>query len=168
MVKVVANSSPLIFLAKLQKLDLLHNLFENLTIPQAVYEETVVEGKQHPESRYIKKADWILNYNIKNQRLATFLRQLVDEGEAEAITLSLENDADLLLVDDKDVRKIAKHFGLEITGTIGVLLLAKKKKILTTLQPLISELREEGFRISGNVVKKILQEASKEERNNTN
>jgi len=122
---VVSNSTPLIHLAKIDKLDLLKEFFGEVFIPEAVYRECVLEGKGSEDSKLIEKADWIKVVRIKAETLKRSLMLELDEGESGAIVLALEVNSELLLIDDYDGREIARALGLKVTGTIGVLLKAK-------------------------------------------
>ena len=157
--RVVLNSSPLIFLAKLGLLDLLEKLFDEVYITEAVYHETVVEGTGHEEAVLIANADFLKRVSVKNQRLVKFLLEMIDHGEAETIAFALENEVDVVLLDDKDARKVARSFGLRVTGTLGLLILAKRKGLISQIAPYVEELRRNGFRISEKVVKRVLKEA---------
>lgn len=85
MQKVVSNSSPLIHLAKIGKLDLLRSFFSEVLVPEAVYKECVVEGKGKDDATKISKAKWIRVRKIKDEKLKRALMVELDEGEAEAI-----------------------------------------------------------------------------------
>jgi len=65
----------------------------------------------------------------------------------------------LVILDDKDARKVARGFGLKVTGTLGILLLARRKGLIPAVGPYIEELRKHGFRISEDVLGKILESA---------
>ena len=67
---------------------------------------------------------------VRNKRLSMLLEGFVDKGEAEAITLTLELGADILLVDDRDARNLAKKLGLHVMGILGVLALAKYRGLV--------------------------------------
>ncbi|WP_297457854.1 DUF3368 domain-containing protein [Thermococcus sp.] len=157
--RAVVNSSPLIFLAKLGLLDLLEKLFDDVYITEAVYHETVVEGAGHEEAVLIANADFLKRVSVKNQRLVKFLLEMIDHGEAETIAFALENEVDLIVLDDKDARKVARGFGVKVAGTLGLLLLAKRRGVISQIAPYVEELRRNGFRISDEVVKRILREA---------
>ncbi|WP_297548240.1 DUF3368 domain-containing protein [Thermococcus sp.] len=86
-----------------------------------------------------------------------FLLEMIDHGEAETIAFALENEVDLIVLDDKDARKVARGFGVRITGTLGLLLLAKRRGFISQIAPYVEELRRNGFRISDEVVKRILR-----------
>ena len=117
MQKVVSNSSPLIHLAKIGKLDLLRSFFSEVFVPEAVYKECVVEGKGKDDATKISEARWIRVRKIKDEKLKRALMVELDEGEAEAIVLALEESADLLLLDDYEARRIARSLGLKVPAS---------------------------------------------------
>ena len=100
---VVSNSTVIIALARICRLDLLKKLFRKILVPEAVWREITVEGKSGSEK--IVRAEFIYVEKASNERLVAFLGEFVDRGEAEAIVLALELNADLLLVDEHGVRK---------------------------------------------------------------
>ncbi|RLE93430.1 MAG: DUF3368 domain-containing protein [Thermoprotei archaeon] len=153
---VVSNSSVLIHLTKISRLDLLYKLFKRVVIPLAVYRECTVDGK--PGSESIKKASWINVLSIKNTALKQSLMYFLDEGESEVIVLALEINADLVLLDESEARRIAKNFGLNVTGTIGILLKAKKKGYIENLSKELNKLKASGFWIDNKLIEKILKE----------
>ena len=157
--RVAVNSSPLIFLAKLKLLNILNELFDEVYITDAVYHETVVEGAGHEEAIDIENAGFLKRASGRNQRVVKFLLEMIDHGEAETIAFALENEVDLIVLDDKDARKVARGFGVRVTGTLGLLLLAKRRGFISQIAPYVEELRRNGFRISDEVVKRILREA---------
>ena len=120
--KVVSNSTPLIALAKISRFQLLKELFIEINIPKAVYDEVVTSGKGRSGYAELKDADWIQCHQVHNHDLVAFLKISLDAGESEAIALAREISADLLLIDDGDGRRVAESVGIVITGTIGLLL----------------------------------------------
>ncbi len=106
---VVSNSSPLINLARIGKLTLLRELFGVLIVPDAVWQEVVVEGAGQPGADEVRSAAWIQRQAVMNTQLVQALQQDLDAGEAEAIALSLELGADLLLMDENLGRQTARH-----------------------------------------------------------
>jgi len=97
---IVSNASLLINLSRIEKLDLLRNLYNEIIIPEGVWHEVVVEGVDQPGAEIIRSAVWIKKRAVKNRELVQALRQELDTGEAEAIALSLEIRAELLLMDE--------------------------------------------------------------------
>jgi hypothetical protein len=161
MQKVISNSLPIIHLAKIGKLNLLRDYFRTSTVPGAVFQECLAEGKNRKEVEVIKNAEWIKVLEVKDKKLVKLLQSSLDDGESEAIALSLEIGADLILLDDSDAREKARLYGLSITGTIGILLRAKKDKKITSLKESLLKLRGTGFWINKSLETKLLK-ASRE------
>jgi predicted nucleic acid-binding protein len=134
---IVSNASLLINLSKIEKLDLLHDLFNEVVIPEGVWHEVVVEGVGQPGAETIRSAVWIKKRAVKNRELVQALRQELDAGEAEAIALSLEIGAEQLLMDEHLGREVARHFGLRYSGLIGVLIEAKHKGFINAIKPFL-------------------------------
>jgi len=157
--KVVSNSSPLIHLAKIGKLILLEDLFNEIIVPEAVHKECVVEGRNRDDAVKISEAVWIKIQKIRDNKLKRALMMELDEGEAETIVLALEQSADLILLDDYDARKVARSFGLKVTGTIGILIKAKQEGKIRSLKKEINGLMKSGFWIDRELYKRILKES---------
>ena len=156
---VVSDSSPLIHLSQIGRLILLRKLFGELLIPPTVYREVVVEGRKRPGSREVGEASWIKVVEVRNKYLKRILQLLLDEGEAEAIVLALEANANLVLLDDREARLQAKRLGLRVTGTLGILLRAKKLGLIENLREELNKLKETGFRISESLEEEALKAA---------
>ncbi|MEK6894495.1 MAG: DUF3368 domain-containing protein [Nanoarchaeota archaeon] len=159
---IVSNTSPLLYLAKLGKLELLKRLFDKIFIPEAVYNESVIQGQGFVDSRAIEKAvkdGWIevkkVNFDKNNE-----IYHEIDIGESEAIELSNELKIKLLLIDDATARAIAESLGLNVKGTLYVLLKAYHKKIINKIEfkRNLSRLISLGFRISPELYGRILDE----------
>ena len=154
---VVSDTSTLINLAWIDRFSLLEQLYGSLLIPSAVWQEAVENGVGQPGSAEIKSADWIQIVKIQNIPLVVALQQDLDTGEAEAIALAVEQNADLLLIDERLGRIMASRFGLSYIGLIGVLITAKQKGLLTTLKTDLDKLRQvAGFYISDQLYHQVL------------
>jgi predicted nucleic acid-binding protein len=153
---VVSNSSVIISLAKIRRLDLLEKLFKRIIVPEAVWKEITIEGK--PGSEKIMETESIHVEKVGNKRLVALLEEFVDEGGAEAIVLALELNADLLLIDDRDARNLAKKLGLQVMGTLGVIALAKYKGLIPNAELVADRLIEGSFWISRRILEKFLRE----------
>jgi uncharacterized protein len=155
----VADTSPLIFLAKLDRLDLLRKAVDEILVPYAVVQEI----RQRPDwtSQKIEDAlkTWVRVEPARGQQLVHVLLADLDEGEAEAIVLALEVGAERIVMDDLDGRRLARRVGLRPIGTLGLLLAARRRGELASLREEIERLRREGFRVSDSVVQAILVEA---------
>lgn len=150
---MIANSTPLIYLAKVGKINLLRSLFSKIHIPEAVKYEVVDQGKaQHePDAVIIEQAiqeGWII---VQKTKPLIALRETgIDEGELEAISLAVEMKQKEVLLDQTHARRAAELVGLTPRGTLFVLLRALKegrinqKEYRLLLESLISV----GFRMS--------------------
>ena len=156
---VVSNASPLIGLARIGKLDLLRHLYSELVIPEAVWHEVVIEGAGQPGAAQVKASHWIKVQVVADKRLVQVLRQELDAGEAEAIVLATETEADLLLMDERSGRETARHLGLRYAGLIGVLLEAKRRRLIPAIKPQLDSLRDmAGLRIGDPLYLRVLQD----------
>jgi uncharacterized protein len=157
MPKVVSNTTPIISLLKLNQLDLLKQLYSQIYIPLAVYRE-IEAGKTKEFYKDLLKTDWIKIVEI-NDKLAVKYFLDLDSGEAEAIVLATELNAELIILDEKLGRFHAKHANLKVTGTIGILLKAKKEGLIREIKPLLKELALKDVWIGEKLIKEILIKA---------
>ncbi len=156
---VVSNASPLIGLASIGQLDLLKQLYEEIHIPEAVWCEVVVDGVGQPGADEVNEAVWIKRRGVSNRQLVLALGQDLDDGEAEAIALTVELKASLLIIDERFGRDTARHFKLNYIGLIGVLIEAKRKGLVSEVKRYLDELRMvAGFRISDRLYKRVLMD----------
>ena len=159
MTSVVSDASALINLARIDELDLLHRLYGELLIPEAVWREVVVAGAGQPGAEEVRAASWIETRDVANEHLVRALRQDLDAGEAEAIALALEVGADLLLMDERLGRETARHLELRYVGLIGVLIAAKRSGLIDAIKPRLDRLRDgAGFRVSDALYARVLQD----------
>jgi predicted nucleic acid-binding protein len=127
--KVVSNTSPIIFLSKIEALDLLPQCFEQITIPQAVVREL----------RDLSLPDYIECTAISTAGTNFVLGALgamwrLHAGELEAMVLAQEIQADYVIMDDLLARRKAQRMGLKVIGTIGILQLFHKQQLISTQQ----------------------------------
>ena len=134
--KVVADSSVLINLCKISRLDLLKHF--QVLIPEAVLREVVEEGKGREGVEEVKKAGFEVR-KISDLKLYNLLRAYLDAGESEAITLASEVNA-IVLLDEKDARSLAEKLGLKVMGTVGLLIWAKKAGYIDSLREELDKL----------------------------
>jgi len=153
---VVSNSSVIIALARICYLNPLRKLFGKVLVPRAVWQEMTIRGKLGSEK--ILRADFIYVKGVRDERLAMLLEEFVDKGEAEAIVLALEVNANLLLVDDRDARNLAKRLGLQVMGTLGIIALAKFRGLIKKAKPIVDALVEKDFWISKEILEEFLRE----------
>ena len=137
---IIANSTPLIALAKIGKIDLLEEIYARIVIPEAVYEEVAISGKGKKGNVEITKAEWVIVKEVRDKKLKKFLQLELGEGEAEVIALACEANADLVIIDENRGRRIARMFGLKVSGTIGTIIEAKRKGLLNNVREVLDEL----------------------------
>jgi len=159
----VTNSSPLIFLAKLNRLDLLRKEAEEVLAPPAVFREIAGQGDEAALRVEEARRTWLQVRPLKDLRLSTMLKRELGDGEAEAIALALENDAARIVLDDLDARRLADRLGLKVVGTLGLLLAAKLRGEIPSLRAEINRLRRGGFRAAPALIKEILRSADEED-----
>ena len=151
---VISNSTPLIALSRINKFGLLREYFGEIHIPKEVFNEVVTRGGNLSGAEEVASAEWIKVENTGDKIAVESLSITLDKGEAEAIVLAREMNA-LLIIDDGDGRRTAESLGLKITGTLGILLLAREDGKLD-LKTAIDDLMAAGFRLSEKEYKKIL------------
>ena len=129
---VIADSGPIFSLALIDKLDILYGLFDNIRIPQAVWNEiTYDKTKQDYQKLYNFFKDKTCQISGLNE-----LTFVMDYGESESLILYKELHADFLLIDDKKARRIAENFDINCIGLIGLLSIAKDKGLIGKLKPI--------------------------------
>ena len=150
---VVCDSSPLIALSSVNRLDLLQLLFNTVIIPVAVYDEVMgTTAKIATELPSFIQAE-----PITTELPVRFLRLNLHPGESEAIALALERGIQGIVLDDKRAREIAAELGLKVIGTLGLLILAKQKGLLPNVRPIMAQIIERvNFRIAPSVLNRAL------------
>ena len=130
---VVSDTTPLISLLKIKRIGLLEKLFGEVVIPQAVFTELTVDIRFDEEAEVIKNEKFISVKEVSNMASVNILKRAtgLDQGESEAIILSDEIQADILLMEEAKGRKISDQMGIHIMGTIGILMVAYEDDILT-------------------------------------
>ena len=147
--RAVSNSSPLIHLSAISRLHLLRHFHETVLIPPAVWREVVEEGKGRPGAAEVEKArheGWLTVIPPVDQFLVRALSADLDQGEAEAIVLALEQSPVVLLLDERRARLRARTYSLRLTGVIGILIRARRTGLIPSLRVALQELTEKsGF-----------------------
>lgn len=156
---VVCDSTILIGLAKLGKLDLLKETFHKVFIPKEVFKEVVERGKGKPGYKTIKEAAWIEIKTVKDKIQVAFLQGSLEKGEAEVLVLGTELAADIILMDEEKARKSAAIAGFEIMGLLGLFILAKNLGLIHEVHPLVDKLMINKFRISNKIIEQTLKKA---------
>ena len=156
---VISDTSAITNLAAIQYLQLLPQLYNQITIPEAVYRELAEIDPPVPGTLEVQMASWLEVRQVVNRNVVERLQIEVrlDPGESEAIALALELNADLLLIDERRGRAEANRLGVRITGLLGILVEAKQKKLIVNVKPLMDSLiTTSDFRVSSALYSQIL------------
>jgi len=158
--KVVCDSTVLIGLAKIGKLELLKRVFGEILIPNAVFVEVAEKGRGRPGANEIENARWIRKRTVRDRRTVEMFFAEMGHGEAEVLALGKEMHADWFLLDDERGRNTARSAGFHVIGLAGILLLAKQLGLISSVKPFLDELERKGFRLGAKVRKEILRRAN--------
>ncbi|MBD1926540.1 DUF3368 domain-containing protein [Trichocoleus sp. FACHB-90] len=157
---VISDTSAITNLAAIQHLHLLPQLYNQVTIPEAVYRELADIDPPVPGTLEVQAAPWLEVRKIVNRNAVERLQREVrlDPGESEAIALALELSADLLLIDERRGRAEADRLGLKITGLLGILVEAKHQNLIVAVKPLLdATIATSEFRVSSALYNQILE-----------
>ncbi|MDQ1326777.1 MAG: hypothetical protein QG641_57, partial [Candidatus Poribacteria bacterium] len=157
---VVSNSSTLMALARIGLFNLLKDIFNIVFIPNAVYDEVVKNGDELPGAKEVLESDWIKVCSVKENESVSSMRNFLDPGESEAIALALETNADWIIIDEKLAREYSRNpVKLNVIGTLGILLIAKERGLISDISSQLDKLSASGFRISRHVYREVLKKA---------
>jgi len=152
---IISDTSVLIAFESLGKLQVLKNIFPQIFIPHGVFEELTVE-----KGKFVLE-EWIIVKKITNSDLYRRLHLDLGKGESESITLAIEDQADYTLLDDKEAREEAINMDLNVIGTAGLLLVAKRKGLINSVMEEIKKLEERiNFRLSKGLKLRLQEEAN--------
>ena len=156
--KVVVNTTPLLVLGNIDKLSILNELYGTIYITEAVYRE-VLEKNDKASKAVLSSLDWIKVMSIDNPQDYAMYRAKLHAGEVETMILAQQESfkADLVILDDLAARKTAQYLGLTVTGTLGVLIKANQKGIISEVKPLLEKMQNNGFYISEKVMNMVLK-----------
>jgi predicted nucleic acid-binding protein len=134
---IISDTSCFITLSNIGELNLLRLLYEQIVTTFEIAQEF---GENLPE--------WVEIITVADKAKQELLEMQVDKGEASAIALALESENSFLIIDDSKARKLAHNLNLNFTGTIGVVIAAKQKGIISSIKPILKKIKETNFHIS--------------------
>jgi len=147
---IISDTSCLIALTNIGLLNILKDLYAEILITPEVNAEF---GSDLPQ--------WIKVIRVKDSFKQSGIELVLDKGEASSIALALEMPNAILIMDEIKGRKIAKSLNIEIIGTIGIILLAKEKDLISDVLETITILKDKGFRLSDNLIEKLIEKYGK-------
>ncbi len=153
---IISNATPLITFARINQLYILQQVTGSLTIPEGVFYEIAKYNDIKPGVIHLNQEKWIQVKSVQSRGQVDLLLPTLELGEAEVITLALEQRARLVLMDELTGRQIAQSLGLTITGSIGILIKAKELGLIDELKPLINEMTNQGIYFSKTFIDNVL------------
>jgi len=155
---IIADTGPLIALAIMDLLPVLNLLYDKVLVPDAVIKECSNDLSK-PQSSKINQAindNFLTQASVIDKDHCSLLEEVLDQGEAEAITLAIQLNA-VVLLDEKIGRKIAQREGMKVVGSLFILIKAKQVKYIPSAAPLLDKLKLHGYYMSDSLVRKVLE-----------
>jgi len=158
MLNVVVNSTPIISLYDIGKLDILSKMYATVYIPYGVYEEVCIDGDMS-KNALLSFPNFSIQH-VTNENAKKYFKTALHKGRVEVMILADELNADICVIDDKLAREYAKHLGLKITGTLGVLVKAKERGLVKSVTSLMDAMIQNEIYISDELYENIKKLAS--------
>jgi len=155
---VVSNSSPLIALARIGRLNLLASFYKRILIPAEVHHEVTVAGRGLPGAEEVRKTHWIEVALQKTPPHPSMIQacQNLGAGERGAILLAKSLPADLVLLDEWKARRVARDAGLSVVGCLGILEAGARSGLVSDLRQAYIDLLRHGIRFDINLLQDSL------------
>lgn len=158
---IISDTTPIISLIKINHLDLLKKLFEEVLIPEAVYRELTTNTLFENEAKIVKTSSFLRTSSVQNRKSLQVLQAVsgLDDGESEAIILADELKSDVLIMDERKGRKVAQKLGIKITGTVGLLIQAYSENMISAneIKTFLDQLKNSNIRLSESLIQKALE-----------
>jgi predicted nucleic acid-binding protein len=142
---IISDTSCFIVLEKINELDLLYKIYGQIITTNEVASEY---GQPLP--------DWIIIKETSDKYRKQILGFQLDKGEASVIELAIETPGSTIILDDLKARTVAQKLGIEITGTIGVIVKAKQNGVISSIKPYLDKIRKNGFHLTVEIEKQAL------------
>lgn len=134
----------MIHLSRIGRVELLRDLYDEILVPNAVLDEVVRDPSVVLDAAFA--SGWLKRVTVSNrERVDQIERDLGGRGEAEVIAVALELEGAIVLIDERAARTYARSHGLQVLGTVGVVLDAKRRALIERATPLLDDLRRSGF-----------------------
>lgn len=158
---VVSDTTPIISPLKINQLDLLQKLFQEVLIPRAVFEELTVNQVFKEEVKKVRECSFIRVVSVNQESSVKLLQRVtgLDRGESEAIIYMDENQGRILLMDEAKGRQVARQMGLKIMGTLGILLESYNEELLNREEVItcLDIMRKSGRHISETLYRQLIE-----------
>jgi len=155
---VVSDASPLLSLAMIGHLELLKHRYQQVLIPDVVSQELTGNDAELPGAAEVQPLEWIIAHPVQNAMVVRAWQGEGEHGEAAAMALAVERQADVVLIDERRARAVATRLGLNVVGVLGGLVEAKPKALSPQLTPILDALiTRAGFWVSAQWYERVLQ-----------
>ena len=154
--KIIINTGPIIALsAACKNLDILNKLYNQVIVPGEVASEILKDNTSRFAAREFQNATWIETISLQDKDKIITASKL-DPGESAVIRTALQIGINLVCIDEIVGRRVARLCGLEVTGSLGILLRAKKEGYPFDIKECLENMKEKGIWISAELEKKVL------------
>ena len=134
----VVNTTPLVALGQIGRLDLLRRLFDKVLIPEVVYQESVSGGDSRPGAEEIREATWIVQRELPGESGWQVDLFGLDARERDVLRLAGIIEPGWVIIDEKLGRRVALASGFQVKGTLGILVAAYQEKHIDRLEALLA------------------------------
>ncbi len=148
---IVVDTGPLVAFASIDRLDLIHRIYSRVYVPAAVRDEVLAAGGTKPGAAAIRTASWLETVTV--EPVESMLSAELGRGEAEVIAFATSRPDIAVLIDERRGRRIAETvYGLTVRGTVGTLVVAKRRHLIAELRPLLDVLKRSGYHLSESLI----------------
>lgn len=158
----VSNTSPLIFLHKIGRLDLLNELYGHIVVPSGVLDEVVARNSEQAEALRARIQGSRFKVRSAQREALAGIADNLGAGERECIALAVEMNADLVIIDEARGRAVARSWDLELTGCVGVMIQAYQRGLVGSVGEELDKLVDVGLWIDEYLYEEVLREWDEE------
>lgn len=155
---VCINASPLIVLSKSGLHELLPQLFSEIFVPSAVWQEVEAGGTEDPAARVLTGATWARRVDVAVSN-DVIISWNLGAGDSAVLSLALQFPTHRAMIDDAAARACARTLGIATLGTGGALVLAKRRGLISSVADALREVQNAGLWLSDSVVQVLLKSA---------
>ncbi|MFN7929337.1 MAG: DUF3368 domain-containing protein [Blastocatellia bacterium] len=155
--RIVINASPMITLCKSNQEALLPQLFREIVVPGAVWDEVVAGGSNDPAAQKLSALQWLRRDDASP--IASLVQAWdLGAGETAVLSYALGNAGYVAVIDDMAARRCARSLQIDIVGTVGIIVLAKRRGLLAEIAPGLQALQDAGLWLSGTLIEQLKQQ----------
>lgn len=154
--KVIINASPLIFLSRSHHLALLQSFADEVWVPEPVAEEILQRGQEDITAQAIKNTAWLVEQSVEEIPMS-ILEWRLGAGESAVLALGLDHPHTEVIIDDLAGRKCADSLDIPVRGTLGLVLVAKKRGVIPAARPVIEDMMRAGLYLSKRILDRALE-----------